>query len=671
MARCCDGCAGLKRPANHACPASPAGVHRPTVVLAGNPNSGKTTVFNALTGLRQKIGNYGGVTVERKLGACRLPDGTWWNVIDLPGSYSLVPRSPDERVAMEVLCGLRPDTPAPDAVIAVVDASNLQRNLYFVSQLIEQGLPLVIALNMMDIAERRGVTIDAAALERLLGVPVVPMVCHRRHGVAQLVRAVGDARVATVPDWPAPEGVGIDRVRAEIEARYRWVEEVAHGCASGHRARVDEPARILPELAPHLSERIDRIALHPGWGLLIFALVMGSMFASIFCLARPLQAGLVALLDAMGAAASAPLPTEALRSLVRDGVFAGVGSVLAFVPQIAILFLFLAVLEDSGYLARAAFLMDRLLSRVGLHGKSFIPLLSGFACAIPAIMAARTIEGRRGRLATILVIPFMTCSARLPVYALLVGTFFAAQVALTQAAVMLALYVLGIVCAAGAAFLFRRTLLKGREDGFILELPTYKVPQLSLVARQAWVNSSKFVTRAGSTIFIICLALWAISYYPRLPAPEAAQWTDAGAKTSAQQAYSVAGRLGHAIEPAIRPLGFDWKMGVGCIGAFAAREVFVSTLAIVYGTSGEAAGANLGAAMRADRYPDGRPVWTPLVAANLLLWFVMAMQCLSTVMVVRQEAGWKWALFVLVYMNVLAYVSCLFVYQIGHRVLAG
>jgi ferrous iron transport protein B len=347
--------------------------------------------------------------------------------------------------------------------------------------------------------------------------------------------------------------------------------------------------------------------------------------------------------------------------------------VIVFVPQIAILFLFLAVLEDSGYLARAAFLMDRVLSRVGLHGKSFIPLLSGFACAIPGIMATRTIEHRKGRLATILVVPFMTCSARLPVYALLVGTFFAGAGALGQAGILLSLYVLGILFAMAAAFFFRRTLLKGNETGFILELPSYKVPQLSLVGRQMWSNSAKFLSRAGTTIVCICLGLWAISYYPRLPRAEAARWSEPNARAAAQQAYSAAGRLGRAIEPGIRPLGFDWKMGVGCIGAFAAREVFVSTMAIVYGTDAREDGArNLGAAMRDDRYPNGRPVWTPLVAASLLLWFVLAMQCMSTVMVVRQETGgWKWPLFMVGYMNALAYAACFAFYQIGSRLLGG
>jgi ferrous iron transport protein B len=690
MAGCCDGCTILKKDHAKGCRPVPGSreVRRFTVALAGNPNSGKTTLFNGLTGLRQKVANYAGVTVEKKIGLCRVPDGAWIDVIDLPGSYSLVSQSPDEQVAMEVLRGMRSDTPAPDAIIAVVDASNLQRNLYLVSQIIEMGRPLVVALNMVDVAERRGVRVDAGALERRLGVPVVPVVGHKRSGIPELLRAIGQARVAPVPDWPIRMRVaGIDPMQADIEAHYGWIEEVVADCQSpalvqgvvespphqAEEARAQDPT-VLPIFRPptHLSERIDSFLIHRVWGLIAFAFIMGSMFAAMFWLAKPIQSTLSAFIGMMGNAVASHLPGDALQSLVRDGIFAGVGSVIVFVPQIAILFLFLAVLEDSGYLSRAAFLMDRLLSRVGLHGKSFIPLLSGFACAIPAIMATRTIERRRSRLATILVLPFMTCSARLPVYGLLVGTFFAAYGSLVQAGVMLGLYVLGIVFAAAVALVFRRTFLRGQDSGFILELPTYKVPQPSVVGRQVWSNSRQFLTRAGTTIFMICLVLWAISYYPRLPHDQAERLPDVGAQAAAQRSYSFAGRLGRTIEPGIRPLGFDWKIGVACIGAFAAREVFVSTLAIVHGTGTDDREENLAASMQADRYPDGRKVWTPLVTASVLLWFVLAMQCLSTVMVVRQETGgWRWPVFMLVYMNALAYVACLFLYQVGSRVWGG
>jgi ferrous iron transport protein B len=697
-----------------------AGAATLTVALAGNPNSGKTTIFNALTGLRHKVGNYPGVTVEKKTGCCRLPSGPLANIIDLPGAYSLMSRSPDEVVAMEVLRGLRPDTPAPEVVVAVLDASNLQRNLYLVSQLIEMGRPLVVALNMMDIAERRGLPIAPGALERELGVPVVPVVGHKRKGIAALKQAIAAARVAPQPDWPLPPAMkdeltglarvlarrdgaavaerllvgdraadvtelvrrepiatrlaiaaarlheqGIDPVQADIEAHYRWIEQVAQR-SQAPPEQVAVPSRPEPS-GRYFSERVDAVLIHRVWGLLIFAAIMGTIFLAIFWLAAPIQHALRDGVDWLGAAVASRLPAGALHSLVRNGIFAGVGSVLIFVPQIAILFLCLAFLEDSGYLARAAFLIDRLLAGVGLHGKSFIPLLSAFACAIPGILAARTIESRKDRLVTILVLPFMTCSARLPVYVLLVGAFFAPYGILVQAGLMLALYLSGIVAALGAVWLFKRTLLRGPAAAFILELPTYKLPQVSVIGRQVWTNTTRFLTKAGTTIFCLSLLLWAMAYYPRLPADRAAQYADDNARASAQLAHSIAGRLGRAIEPAIRPLGFDWKMGVGCLGAFAAREVFVSTMAIIYGTGTiEHGTSDLSAAMRTDHYPDGRPVWTPLAAASLLLWFVLAMQCLSTLLVVRQETGgWTWPAVMFVYMNALAYVGCLVLYQVG------
>ncbi len=725
-----------------------------TVALAGNPNSGKTTIFNALTGLRQKVANYPGVTVEKKTGQCKISNGTWTNVVDLPGTYSLISRSPDELVAMEVLRGLRKDTPPPDVVVVVVDASNLQRNLYLVSQLVELGRPLVVALNMMDVAQRRGLHIDPDALQRELGVPVVPVVGHKRQGIDLLKEAISQARVAPMPDWPLPQAMkeelvvvggglaildsqdadavpvpvshlstdvrrldryqafaerlligdhaedlqdlahrepvvsllnsatqrlgslGIDPMQADIEAHYRWIEHVSAGCTATATDPTDQSIPGADGAAGthsrHLSERVDAILIHKVFGLLVFSLIMAMLFVSMFWLASPIMDAVKAGVYWLGSLVSAPLPEGPLKSLLQDGIFAGVGAVVVFVPQIAILFLFLAVLEDSGYLARAAFLMDRLLSKAGLHGKSFIPLLSSFACAIPGIMATRTIENRKDRLATILVAPFMTCSARLPVYTLLVGTFFAGYGAWAQGGIMLSLYLLGIVAAAAVAWLFKQTLLKGPSPAFIMELPTYKVPQVSVVARQVWTNTRHFLTRAGTTICCLSILLWAIAYYPRLPQEQASQYSNPNALAAAQRTYSIAGRLGHAIEPVIRPLGFDWKMGVGCLSAFAAREVFVSTMAIIYGAGDAEAGTDdLAAAMRKDIRPDGRPVWTPLVACSVLLWFVLAMQCTSTLMVVRQETGgWKWPVFMLVYMNVLAYVSCLVLYQ-GASLLLG
>ena len=732
-----------------------------TVALAGNPNSGKTTIFNALTGLRQKVANYPGVTVEKKTGRCKLAGGRWLEIIDLPGTYSLISRSPDEHVAMEVLRGLRPDTKAPDVVVVVVDASNLQRNLYLVSQLVELGRPLVVVLNMMDVAERRGLKVSATALERELGVPVVPVVGHKGKGIQELKQAIPSARVAPLPAWPLPmamqeelvlvggglailhsqEGadpkaqpqqqldgyralaerlligdragdiapladqqpvasllhsagnrlsaLGIDPMQADIEAHYKWIDQVAGRAILpaevGLGAAADDlltlptdkqpGARAAPSADRTLTQKIDAILIHKFWGLLIFAIIMAALFVTIFWLADPIMGAIESAIGAVGAWVASPLSDGPLKSLVTDGIFAGVGGVVVFVPQIALLFFFLAILEDSGYLARAAFLMDRLLSKVGLHGKSFIPLLSSFACAIPGIMAARTIESRKDRLATIFVAPFMSCSARLPVYGLLIGAFFAGYGPFVKGGILLSLYALGILAAVGTAWVFKRTMLKGPQSAFILELPTYKVPQISQVARQVWSNTSKFLTRAGTIIFCLSVILWAMTYYGASPSKLQAM-ADSGADENAIAAVrlneSIAGRLGHLMEPAIRPLGYDWKMGVGLVAAFAAREVFVSTMGIVYsvGDASEET-ADLEAAMLTDRYADGSAVWTPAVAASLLVWFVLAMQCMSTLAIVRRETGgWRWPLFMLFYMTALAYVASLGVYQIGRLLLA-
>ena len=807
-----------------------------TVALAGNPNSGKTTVFNALTGMRQKVANYPGVTVEKKTGRCRLGGNRWANVIDLPGTYSLISRSPDEQVAMEVLRGLRADTPSPDVVIVVVDASNLQRNLYLVSQLIELGHPLVVALNMTDISERRGSFVSAEKLETALGVPVIPLIGHKKRGIDALKSAIDRARIAPLPQWPLPDpmreelmlvggglgilgvdklnqfkprakavgdapgssvptgslssptpanylalaerlligdhasdldeisrhepvksllhsaasrltALGIDPMQADIEAHYRWIDTVTQGVVTTN----PQTAPVLDYAQPRtLTQKVDAVLVHKIWGLLIFALIMGTLFVSLFWAAQPIMNGLQNGVDWLGQITTKRLAEGPIKDLLVSGVFKGVGAVIVFVPQIALLFLFLSVLEDSGYLARAAFLMDRLLAKVGLHGKSFIPLLSSFACAIPGIMATRTIESRKDRLATILVAPFMSCSARLPVYTLLIGTFFASFGAMAQAGVMLSCYALGILAAAGTAFLFKRSFLKGAPTSFILELPTYKVPQLSQVWRAVWSNTRAFVTKAGTTIFCLSIVLWAMAYYPRLPGVDngvrrdrqlikdiaamhqegarvmiqvtsqfrgSDEWENVidakqrGAKAgeiesnstlnlqekidqlfsltnpllkaflekhadqeiaSEQLSHSIVGRLGHAMEPILKPLGFDWKMGVGLVGAFAAREVFVSTMGIVYsvGEVERNQTKKLADAMRQDRYADGRPVWTPLVAVSLLVWFVLAMQCMSTVAIVRRETGgWSWPIFMIVYMNGLAYVASLAVFQIGRHLL--
>jgi ferrous iron transport protein B len=490
------------------------------------------------------------------------------------------------------------------------------------------------------------------------------------------------------------------------------------------------------EYAPKLTltERADHILIHKIWGVLIFSLIMATIFISMFWLAKPVMDAIGHGIDLLGGFVGAHLPDGPIHDMIVDGIFKGVGTVITFVPQIAILFFFLAILEDSGYLARAAFIMDRLLSKVGLHGKSFIPLLSSFACAIPGIMATRTIENRRERLATILVAPFMSCSARLPVYGLLIGTLFATSSSVTQALIMLALYALGIVAAAGTAWIFKRSMNKGPATTFILELPTYKIPQMSEVGRQVYKNTAAFLTKAGTTILALSILMWALAYYPRMPeahsqavtaGSNSAFWRETlhlpsdavsvisetraqlrgefeqalkhpetnhtipnpkealdkleterknaadNAVAAAQSEYSFAGRFGHTIEPVLRPLGYDWKMGVGLVGAFAAREMFVGTMGIVYAVGDvEDNTHDLSSAMQNDRYANGRPVWTKLVAVSMLVWFVLAMQCMSTVAIVKRETGgWRWPIFMIIYMNAVAYAGSLIVYQVGSHLL--
>lgn len=744
-----------------------------TIALAGNPNSGKTTLFNALTGLRQKTGNYPGVTVEKRVGRIKATtnangESTQIDVIDLPGTYSLISGSPDERVAVDVLCGHIPGTTKPDLVVVVVDASNLQRNLYLVSQLIEMRLPMVIALNMTDIAERRGQRVSAELLAKHIGVPVIPIVAHKGKGVDRLKAAFDQAAVPIEPAWPLPEvfraavaeltpsvqsfagqaslspaalaerllvgeyvsvklppdvgqaieakrallhAAGIDPMQADVEAHYRWIEDLSQRVTSptvdlrvrgvprenkpaGHAVAEGATLAYIPTTP--LTERADRILLHKVWGLLAFAVIMASVFMAIFFAAAPLMDWAQNGVSWIGEKVADRMSDGTLKDLWTDGIVAGVGGVIVFVPQIAILFGLLAILEDSGYLARAAFLMDRLLAKVGLSGRAFVPLLSGFACAIPGVMATRTIASPRDRLRTIFVLPFMSCSARLPVYALLIGAFFASQAWWIQGSIMLGLYLLGIAAAFITAWVWKS---RSREavSSFILELPIYKVPQISTVLRVVWQNTWAFVSRAGTIIFALSVILWALTYWPRLPEEKAEEvshlskvdyhaakqqainagcltgFTDsdeaiaARAVASEQLRYSFAGRFGHLIEPAIKPLGFDWKMGVGMVGAFGAREVFVSTMGIVYAAGSDDENVQpLEDAMKADKYADGKPVWRPLVAITMLIWFVLAMQCLSTVAIVRRETGtWKWPLLQILYMNGLAYTVCLIVYQIG------
>jgi len=694
--------------------ASAARENRPTKLVAalvGNPNAGKTTIFNALTGLRQKVGNYPGVTVDKRVGELKMPDGSVADLIDLPGTYSLVTVSLDEQVVSEVLHGTRKDVTRPQAILAVVDASNLARNLFLVSQLLDLGLPTVLALNMTDVAVEHGRPVDEKALSAAIGCTVIPVVGHRREGVQALSAALAAAKpppevhFVVAPEMAAEEekiaalthasrldarrllteepsadlapmretygdaiaaararlaALGIDPAEQDIEARYRWIDGVV---SKSVRESSTRPARTV-------TQRVDAVLMHPVLGLVVFGLIMTALFTAVFWLAKPMMDAVKDGVAWVGLHVAARLPDGPIRALVADGIFAGVGTVLVFAPQIALLFLFLAALEDSGYLARAAFLMDRVLSKVGLNGKSFIPLLSSFACAIPGILATRTIEGRRDRLATILVAPFMSCSARLPVYALLIAACLPGAKAWQQALVLFGLYALGILAAVLTSLLIKRRLDRGQRSSFILELPTYKRPQASQVLYQVWTNTKAFVTRAGTTICAFSIVLWALLYYPRLPVgPQ----MDETKQQAAQIEHSFAGKVGHAIEPVVRPLGYDWKMGVGLVSAFAAREVFVSTLGITYSVGSTSENTkDLTKAMSEDRRPDGSKVWTPLTAISLMLWFVLAMQCLSTMAVVRRETGgWKWPLAQLAFMNGVAYFLCLIVYQVGRRFFGG
>jgi ferrous iron transport protein B len=677
------------------------------VAIAGNPNCGKTTLFNALTGLRQKVGNYPGVTVEKKTGRFYGSHGETMSLLDLPGSYSLQIRSPDEAVARDVLLGRLPDTPRPDVVIAVVDASHLERNLYLVAQMLEMKIPLVLALNMVDVAEENGIVIDLPALETALGVPVIPTVAKTARGLVSLRQALSKAPLA-LPAKRAPlplviereaaqlagklnapedvrfpealllltlhdsalrdlglaptilaevhaaqeriRGGALDPTSAPVEARYAWIQEV---CASA----------VHKSDGPNLSfsDRLDGWLTHRFWGWAAFLFAMALMFFCIFTIAQYPMDWIDALTGAIGNFVKAKMPDSDLRGLLTDGVIAGVGGVIVFLPQILVLYFFLGILEDTGYMARAAFIMDRLMSRVGLHGKSFIPMLSSFACAIPGIMATRTIENRKDRLVTILVAPLMSCSARLPVYAIMIAVLMPAANAFQKAGIILSMYLLGIVAAFGMAWVFKKGLLKGETPMLLLELPPYRLPAWKSVAFRMWERSGLFLRRAGTIILSLSILLWALATFPKPANPNA---------TPAQALeQSAAGQMGHVLEPAIAPLGYDWKIGIGLIASFAAREVFVSTMSIVYNveSADDKNTTPLRDSMRQERRSDGQPVFTPLVCIGLMVFYVLAMQCISTVAIVRRETNsWRWPLFQIAYMTGLAWIGAFVVYQGGH-----
>ena len=636
-----------------------------TIALAGNPNAGKTTLFNSLTGLKQKVANYPGVTVERKEGAWQL-NGDHALLIDLPGLYSIDATSMDEQIARDVITGEQADVPKPDAIIAVVDATNLERNLYLVTQLLEFKVPVVVALTMIDAFEKQKHEIDIARLSEQLKVPVVAVNAKTGRGREQLAAKLAEVlRSGSVAPPHELNGALADSdANAKIFARYNFISNA-----------VQESVKHNDRREHGISEKIDRVLTHKFFGLVILVAILLVVFQTIFSWANVPMDLLEKGFGAFGLFVRSMLPEGILADLLVDGIIAGVGGVLVFLPQILLLFLFISVLEDTGYMARAAFLLDKLMSRVGLHGKAFLPLMSSFACAIPGIMATRTIEDRRDRFATILIAPFMSCSARLPVYSLMIATFFSGQTVLgfvsLGAVLMLGMYTLGIVVAVIAAFVLKRTLLKAPPPPFLMELPPYRVPSLRTVVQNMVTRGGLFVKRAGTVILAISIILWALTYFPRSISSTAAASGEPAAEQSSdgeQIKSSFAGKLGHAIEPVIRPLGFDWKIGVALIASFAAREVLVSTLSIIYnvGKDENEESPTLISAIRDAKRDDGTPAWTPLTALTLMVFFVLAMQCMSTVAVVRRETNsWSWTLFMVGYMTGLAYVAALLTYQGG------
>jgi ferrous iron transport protein B len=738
-------------------------VDRPfRIAVLGNPNAGKSTLFNALTGLSQRVGNYPGVTVERMSGMVKGVDRSI-ELIDLPGTYSLAAHSPDEMIAVDLLLGHVPGESRPDAILAVVDASNLERNLYLVHQLQETGLPLMIALNMIDVAATRGIRIDVARLSERLRLPIVAIRADRGEGVRSLralLEACAERPAHQVPEAvieePAAIAAGLAALRAnafgamtralgrpphriemfralvdvgghaearlrqadpladwdallgaarnvagtttplsavEAQARYRRLRELTAGCIE----RPATPRRTA-------SERIDAVLTHRFWGTLIFAGAMLLLFQSIFRWATPAMDAIDALFASLGEALGSALPEGALSSLLIDGVVGGVGAVVIFLPQILLLFLFLGVLEDCGYMARAAFLMDRLMERVGLSGKSFIPMLSGFACAVPAVMATRVIEDRRDRLATILVAPLMTCSARLPVYAILIAGFIPDRTLLggaidLKAMTLLGLYALGVVAAMGCALLFKRTLLRGPPPPFLLEMPSYKWPAPRVLAARLLDRGKAFLFRAGTVILAISVLIWAAAWFPRdeelaarfeaeraavsarlqttLPGQDSIAGEEAAtaamAEIDAREAaahleQSVLGRTGRFLEPLFHPLGWDWRITVSALASFPAREVIVATLGTVFalGDGVDEESPDLRAALQSARRSDGTPLFTLPVALSVMVFFALCCQCAATVATIRRETksfGFAW--FTFGYMTALAWIAGTVTYQVA------
>jgi len=686
---------------------------KPVYAFVGNPNCGKSTLFNALTGLKQKVGNYPGVTVERKIGTAYSQHGQPMTVIDLPGAYSLAARSPDEAVTRDVLLGRRTDTEMPDRIVCIVDGSNLERNLYLVHQILDLGRPIILVVNMMDLATKAGLEIRVNQLEKQLGIPVIAAQAARGQGVIELKLAMSRQDLPLPRhrwDIPAEISSAVSEIQASLQNfdhkppliaraeslllltdqdplrvsgsqpispqtskilqnwKTTWEKAGTDWAGTLVAARYDAIGKLTADsvhqvdtfVAQNTSDRIDAITTHGLWGWAVLGALMTALFLSIFTLAEYpmglIEATVVTLSDAVKGA----MPAGDLRDLITDGAIAGVGGVVIFLPQILILFFFIGLLESTGYMARAAFIMDRLMGKVGLNGKSFIPLLSSYACAIPGIMATRTIEDPKDRLVTILVAPFMSCSARLPVYLLMIAALVpnGEVPLLTKVGLMLLMYALGTFGAFGFAWLFKRTLLKGEPPLMIMELPPYRMPKIKDVTLHMIERAGLFLKRAGTIILAISIVLWALTAFPK--AREEA--------TAAEQiAQSYAGQAGKLIEPVIKPLGFNWEIGIGLISSFAAREVFVSSMSVVFNVEEDEEDTTpLREALQNSRWPDGRPLFTPLVCLTLMIFYVFAMQCISTVAIVKRETNsWKWPLFQIGYQTGFAWLLCLAVFQIG------
>ncbi len=689
--------------------------------LVGNPNVGKSTIFNALTGLRQKVGNYPGVTVERKTGRLAGPFQT--DLIDLPGAYSLTPRSLDEAICVDVILGRMPSERRPDVLAVIVDATNLERNLYLALQLIHTGLPVVVVVNMIDEAERAGIDIDLALLEQELGVPVLATSAANHRGLVALRnRLVEEAlpvpaeRVHLAPEdqerlRPLAEMLRYAEERSPAAAYREVVEAIAQPEAReawkrrspAFYAAVEEQREALraanldpDQYATHAAfaylaslvqkavavdathagrswtDAVDRWLTHPTWGALFFVLILAVIFQAVYAGAAPAMDAIDGAFGALGEAVRTALPPGLVANLLVEGVVAGVGSVLIFLPQILLLFFFIGLLEDTGYMARAAFVADRLMGKLGLSGRSVVPLVSGYACAVPAIMATRTIDNHQDRLVTMMVIPLMSCSARLPIYALFIAAFIPAGAWLGvvnyQGFTLFALYLVSTAMALGAAWVLKKRL-GGGSSLMVLELPVYRRPNWRYVGLRLFERARLFVVKAGRIIFFMSIVLWFLASFPEWrPGPgEAGRLTEEQA-ASEQVRNSFIGRAGRAIEPVMQPLGFDWKISAGLITAFAAREVLVSTLATIYSVGGaDENSASLHERLRSDTDPEtGARVFSPLVAVSVMVFFMLACQCMSTLAITRRETNsWRWPAFMFGYMTALAYVCSLLVYQGG------